>query len=62
MHRDAIGQDILGMYGILSRSQDCCLYGDYIVGGESSRALPRADLEAFLDDPANTIVYHHSNY
>jgi glycosyltransferase involved in cell wall biosynthesis len=59
---DAIGQDILGMYRFLSRANDCYLYGHYLCGVDCCRALPREALQDFLDDPANTVIYHHSNY
>ena len=62
MDHDAIGQGILCMYRMLSRSHDCYLYGDYLRGVDCCRALPRESLLDFLSNPVNTVVYHHSNY
>jgi len=59
---DAIGQDILGMYRVLSLSSQCYIFGDYFRGVECCRVLPREMLSDFLRDPENTVVYHHSNY
>lgn len=59
---DAIGQDILCMYRMLSGSTDCYLFGDYLIGVDCCRALPREALRDFLDDPGNTVIHHHSNY
>ncbi|MCL5742692.1 MAG: hypothetical protein M1541_02005, partial [Acidobacteria bacterium] len=62
VHHDAIGQDILGMYGILARSRECHVYGEHLIGVDRCRALPREALMDFVGNPANTVIYHHSNY
>lgn len=50
------------MYRALAPSSDCYIHGDYLQGVSCCRALPREMLRDFLSDPANTVVYHHSNY
>jgi glycosyltransferase involved in cell wall biosynthesis len=57
--RDAIGNDIGGMVAVLAREREVYVFGEHVLRSECP-PLDRADLDAFVDDPANTILYHHS--
>ena len=57
--RDAIGNDVAGMVALLARERDVALFGEHVSMPDVAR-LDRAELDAFIASPANTIIYHHS--
>jgi glycosyltransferase involved in cell wall biosynthesis len=59
VEQDAIGADITGMYDLLNASHETYLYGEYI-GVSARNLLSRAELEQFLTDRENVVIYHHS--
>ena len=56
---DAIGNDVAGMVATLARDRDVAVFGDHVLRTDAPR-LDRAQLDALVASPENTIVYHHS--
>jgi hypothetical protein len=56
---DAIGNDVAGMVAALAGDRDVAVFGDHVLRTDVPR-LDRAQLDALVASPENTIVYHHS--
>jgi glycosyltransferase involved in cell wall biosynthesis len=57
--RDAIGNDVAGMVTTLASHGDVAVFGEHVHRTDLPR-LDRAQLDALIASPENTIVYHHS--